>query len=124
MLQVLSLRRYRHLFLAQVTALIGTGLTTVALALLAHDLAAGQAGIVLGTARAASSPLAPLGFGGAACAIAAAAICLKSSNLLSSASLPTGAAGRRTRTSTPFLGLCVCVGRSTRALLAVSPWSA
>ncbi|HAV44773.1 MAG TPA: MFS transporter [Halomonas sp.] len=52
MLQVLSLRRYRHLFLAQVTALIGTGLTTVALALLAHDLAAGQAGIVLGTALA------------------------------------------------------------------------
>ncbi|WP_110633612.1 MFS transporter [Salinicola salarius] len=52
MLQVLSLRRYRHLFLAQVTALIGTGLTTVALALLAHDLAAWQAGIVLGTALA------------------------------------------------------------------------
>lgn len=52
MLQVLSHRRYRHLFLAQVTALVGTGLTTVALALLAHDLAAGQAGIVLGTALA------------------------------------------------------------------------
>ena len=44
MLEVLSHRRYRHLFLAQVTALAGTGLTTVALALLAHDLAAGQAG--------------------------------------------------------------------------------
>lgn len=52
MLQVLSHRRYRHLFLAQVTALVGTGLTTVALALLAHELAAGQAGIVLGTALA------------------------------------------------------------------------
>lgn len=49
MLEVLRHRRYRHLFLAQVTALAGTGLTTVALALLAHDLAAGQAGIVLGT---------------------------------------------------------------------------
>ncbi|MCQ4320656.1 MFS transporter [Stutzerimonas stutzeri] len=52
MLQVLSFRRYRHLFLAQVIALVGTGLTTVALALLAHELAAGQAGIVLGTALA------------------------------------------------------------------------
>ncbi|MEP4545657.1 MAG: MFS transporter [Saccharospirillum sp.] len=52
MLQVLSHRCYRHLFLAQVIALVGTGLTTVALALLAHDLAAGQAGIVLGTALA------------------------------------------------------------------------
>jgi len=52
MLQVLSHRSYRHLFLAQVTALVGTGLTTVALALLAHDLAAGKAGIVLGTALA------------------------------------------------------------------------
>jgi MFS family permease len=52
MLKVLTHRIYRHLFLAQVIALIGTGLTTVALALLAHDLAAGQAGIVLGTALA------------------------------------------------------------------------
>ncbi len=52
MLQVLSHRRYRHLFLAQAIALVGTGLTTVALALLAHDLAAGQAGTVLGTALA------------------------------------------------------------------------
>jgi len=51
-LHVLSHRRYRHLFMAQVTALVGTGLTTVALALLAHDLAAGKAGIVLGTALA------------------------------------------------------------------------
>ncbi|MDV6320073.1 MFS transporter [Chromohalobacter sp. HP20-39] len=50
MLQVLSHRIYRHLFLAQVTALVGTGLTTIALALLADSLAAGQAGIVLGTA--------------------------------------------------------------------------
>ncbi|WP_336269447.1 MULTISPECIES: MFS transporter [Vreelandella] len=52
MLDVLAHRIYRHLFLAQVIALIGTGLTTVALALLAHDLAEGQAGAVLGTALA------------------------------------------------------------------------
>ena len=52
MLDMLAHRVYRHLFLAQVIALVGTGLTTVALALLAHDLAAGQAGVVLGTALA------------------------------------------------------------------------
>ncbi|MGE6605282.1 MFS transporter [Halomonas sp. NPDC076908] len=52
MLDVLAHRVYRHLFFAQVIALIGTGLTTVALALLAHDLAGGQAGVVLGTALA------------------------------------------------------------------------
>ncbi|MBY5926317.1 MULTISPECIES: MFS transporter [unclassified Halomonas] len=52
MIKVLSHRRYRHLFLAQITALAGTGLTTVALALLAYELAAGQAGTVLGTALA------------------------------------------------------------------------
>ncbi|MDR5904914.1 MFS transporter [Franzmannia qiaohouensis] len=52
MLDVLANRVYRHLFAAQVIALVGTGLTTVALALLAHDLAAGQAGVVLGTALA------------------------------------------------------------------------
>ena len=43
---------YRRLFLAQVIALTGTGLTTVALALLAYDLAGNDAGIVLGTALA------------------------------------------------------------------------
>ena len=43
---------YRRLFAAQVIALAGTGLTTVALALLAYDLAAGDAGSVLGTALA------------------------------------------------------------------------
>lgn len=52
MFEVLAHRVYRHLFLAQVIALIGTGLSTIALALLAYDLAAGQAGIVLGTALA------------------------------------------------------------------------
>lgn len=41
---------YRRLFAAQVVALVGTGLSTVALALLAYDLAAGSAGEVLGTA--------------------------------------------------------------------------
>ncbi|WP_281277309.1 hypothetical protein [Hankyongella ginsenosidimutans] len=40
MLSVLANRTYRHLFLAQVIALIGTGLATVALGLLAYDLAA------------------------------------------------------------------------------------
>ena len=43
---------YRRLFAAQVTALVGTGLSTVALALLAHELAGGDAGAVLGTALA------------------------------------------------------------------------
>lgn len=52
MLQVLAHRTYRRMFFAQVVALVGTGLTTVALALLAYDLAAGNAGIVLGTALA------------------------------------------------------------------------
>ena len=43
---------FRHLFSAQVIALVGTGLTTVALTLLAYDLAGGNAGVVLGTAMA------------------------------------------------------------------------
>lgn len=45
-------RRYRHLFLAQVIALAGTGLTTIGLALLADELAGERAGQVLGTALA------------------------------------------------------------------------
>ena len=45
-------RDYRHLFLAQVVALFGTGLTTVALGLLAYQLAAAHAAAVLGTALA------------------------------------------------------------------------
>ena len=52
MLRVLSDRTYRHLFAAQVIALIGTGLATVALGLLAYDLAGADAGAVLGTALA------------------------------------------------------------------------
>ncbi|WPZ37048.1 MFS transporter [Thalassobaculum sp. OXR-137] len=48
MLAPLANRTFRHLFAAQVTSLVGTGLTTVALALLAYDLAGGDAGLVLG----------------------------------------------------------------------------
>lgn len=43
---------FRRLFVAQVVALVGTGLLTVALGLLAYDLAGSQAGAVLGTALA------------------------------------------------------------------------
>lgn len=50
MLKVLLHQTYRNLFLAQVIALLGTGLLSVALALLAFDLAGDQAGAVLGTA--------------------------------------------------------------------------
>lgn len=52
LLEVLANRTYRHLFLAQVIALLGTGLATVALSLLAYDLAGADAGAVLGTALA------------------------------------------------------------------------
>src|SRR5690349_21603835 len=52
MLSVLANRTYRHLFAAQVIALIGTGLMTVALGLLAFKLAGANAGAVLGTALA------------------------------------------------------------------------
>ncbi|MEQ8354094.1 MAG: MFS transporter [Kiloniellaceae bacterium] len=45
-------RTYRRLLAAQVIALAGTGLSTVALALLAYDLAGADAGMVLGTALA------------------------------------------------------------------------
>jgi len=52
MLSVLANRTYRHLFAAQVIALIGTGLMTVALGLLAFKIAGDKAGAVLGTALA------------------------------------------------------------------------
>jgi MFS family permease len=52
MLAILRHRTYRHLFLAQVIALAGTGLATVALGLLAYDIAGADAGAVLGTALA------------------------------------------------------------------------
>ncbi|WP_446681693.1 MFS transporter [Allokutzneria oryzae] len=45
-------RVYRRLFVAQVIALVGSGLATVALGLLAHRLAGGDAGAVLGVALA------------------------------------------------------------------------
>lgn len=48
----LTNRTFRRLFLAQVVALLGNGLATVALALLAYNLAGRQAGAVLGTALA------------------------------------------------------------------------
>ena len=50
MLELFANRTYRRLFLAQIIALLGTGLLTVALGLLAWDLAGAQAGSVLGTA--------------------------------------------------------------------------
>ncbi|MBJ7324270.1 MULTISPECIES: MFS transporter [unclassified Rhodococcus (in: high G+C Gram-positive bacteria)] len=43
---------FRRLFTAQVVALVGTGLLTVALGLLAYDIAGSSAGAVLGTALA------------------------------------------------------------------------
>jgi MFS family permease len=49
-MRLFAIRDYRHLFSAQVIALFGTGLTTVALGLLAYDLAGPRAGAVLGTA--------------------------------------------------------------------------
>ena len=52
MLSVLGNLTFRHLFAAQVVSLLGTGLATVALALLAWDLAGESAGAVLGTALA------------------------------------------------------------------------
>ena len=52
MLAILANRTYRHLFAAQVIALIGTGLATVALGLLAWEMAGEDAGLVLGTALA------------------------------------------------------------------------
>jgi H+ antiporter protein len=52
MLAVLANRTYRRLFAAQVIALIGTGMMTVALGLLAFKIAGDRAGAVLGTALA------------------------------------------------------------------------
>ncbi|MFX0538527.1 MFS transporter [Ornithinimicrobium sp. Y1847] len=50
LLGVLNDPAYAKLFGAQVIALLGTGLLTVALGLLAFDIAGGQAGVVLGVA--------------------------------------------------------------------------
>ncbi len=49
MFDILSDRTYRHLFGAQLVALLGTGLASVALGLLAFDLAGDGAAMVLGT---------------------------------------------------------------------------
>lgn len=49
-MSLFAIRDYRHLFAAQIIALFGTGLATVALGLLAYDLAGPRAGAVLGTA--------------------------------------------------------------------------
>ncbi|MFZ2480226.1 MAG: MFS transporter, partial [Propioniciclava sp.] len=50
MLGVLRNPAYAKLFSAQVIALVGTGLLTVALGLLSFDIAGGDAGLVLGVA--------------------------------------------------------------------------
>jgi MFS family permease len=52
MLKTLENPTFRYLFVAQVVALLGTGLATVALGLLAWQLAGDDAGAVLGTALA------------------------------------------------------------------------
>lgn len=52
MMKILSNRVFAAMFSAQVVALLGTGLLTVALGLLAYDLAGDQAGAVLGMAYA------------------------------------------------------------------------
>jgi H+ antiporter protein len=49
MFAILADRTYRHLFLAQIVALLGTGLATIALGLLAYDLSGERASLVLGT---------------------------------------------------------------------------
>ncbi|MDN6762793.1 MFS transporter, partial [Acidipropionibacterium jensenii] len=50
MISVLRTPSYAKLFGAQIVALVGTGLLTVALGLLAFDIARGDAGIVMGVA--------------------------------------------------------------------------
>ena len=52
MFQVLKNKTYRNLFLAQVIAHGGSGLVTIALALLAYEIAGNNAGQVLGIALA------------------------------------------------------------------------
>lgn len=50
MLAVLRNQTYRRLFIAHCVALIGTGILTVALGLLAYDIGGGDAGVILGVA--------------------------------------------------------------------------
>ncbi|OYN94655.1 putative MFS family arabinose efflux permease [Propionibacteriaceae bacterium ES.041] len=49
-MKLFAIRDYRHLFGAQIIALFGTGLATIALGLLAYELAGPRAGAVLATA--------------------------------------------------------------------------
>ncbi|WP_244302850.1 MFS transporter [Leucobacter coleopterorum] len=51
-MNLFAIRDYRHLLGAQIIALFGTGLTTVAIGLFAYELAGPQAGVVLSTALA------------------------------------------------------------------------
>jgi hypothetical protein len=60
MLSVLANRTYRHLSAAQVIALIGTGMMTVALSLLAYKIAGDKAGAVLAQAKAEAGSIALL----------------------------------------------------------------
>ena len=53
MVAILSHPVFARLFAAQIVALLGTGLMTVALGLLAYDIAGAQAGAVLGVLAAA-----------------------------------------------------------------------
>jgi len=52
LLTPLGIPSFRRFFVARTIALVGSGLTTIALSLLAYDLVGGQAGIVLGSALA------------------------------------------------------------------------
>ena len=52
MKRALSNIQYRRLLMAHVLSVLGSGLTTIALGLLAFELAGDQAGVVLGTALA------------------------------------------------------------------------
>lgn len=66
LLSALRSRTYRRLFIAHVIALIGMGLVTVALELLACNLVGANAGAVLGTAMARITETTSTGwFGGA-----------------------------------------------------------
>ena len=47
MIELLNIPAFRTLFVAQIIALTGTGLTTIALALLVYELAGSEAGILL-----------------------------------------------------------------------------
>lgn len=49
-MRLFAIRDFRHLFSAQIIALFGTGLATVALGLLAYELSGPSAGAVLATA--------------------------------------------------------------------------